>query len=151
MVRDGSLALFHAATHEPDVASALGDLDRVKEILDSDPAQISRSPTNGRVFLRSPVELTGRYRAIAAAIEARTRQWPELNAERGGALHAASRAGNRPLVELLLAHGADPNAHSDSGGNSVMQQRHRNCELFSKRTVARSIPMTSSGWMKTTK
>src|SRR4029434_248854 len=45
--------------------------------------------------------------------------WPEQGAERGGALHAASRMGKRALVELLLAHGADPNAHSDSAGNSV--------------------------------
>jgi hypothetical protein len=34
-------------------------------------------------------------------------------------LHQAARAGNQPLVEILLAHGADPNAHVDSAGNAV--------------------------------
>jgi ankyrin repeat protein len=45
--------------------------------------------------------------------------WPELDAEKGGSLREAARTGNRPLVELLLAHGADPSAHTDSGGNAV--------------------------------
>ena len=31
----------------------------------------------------------------------------------------AARTGNRPLVELLLSHGADPNGFTDSGGNAV--------------------------------
>src|SRR3989442_282668 len=45
--------------------------------------------------------------------------WPELSAENGASLHAAARAGDRELVELLLARGTDPNAEVDSGGNAV--------------------------------
>jgi ankyrin repeat protein len=46
-------------------------------------------------------------------------RWPELGAENGASLHAAARAGDRELVELLLARGADPNGDVDSGGNAV--------------------------------
>jgi hypothetical protein len=51
--------------------------------------------------------------------------WPELNADKGGALHAAARAGNRALIELLLAHGADPNADVDSAGNATFAAKTR--------------------------
>jgi ankyrin repeat protein len=45
--------------------------------------------------------------------------WPEQGSARGASLHYASRAGNLPLVELLLAHGADPNSDIDSAGNAT--------------------------------
>jgi ankyrin repeat protein len=44
---------------------------------------------------------------------------PDTTIARGIALHAASRAGNRPLVELLLDHGADPNFTIDSSGSAT--------------------------------
>jgi hypothetical protein len=45
--------------------------------------------------------------------------WPELGAAYGASLHAAASAGDRELVELLLARGANPNGDVDSGGNAV--------------------------------
>jgi ankyrin repeat protein len=39
------------------------------------------------------------------------------------ALHAAARAGDRPMVEVLLAHGADPNGGIDSAGNATYAAR----------------------------
>jgi ankyrin repeat protein len=46
--------------------------------------------------------------------------WPDADdATRGAALHAAARAGNREMVELLLTHGADPNGFVDAAGNAV--------------------------------
>jgi ankyrin repeat protein len=43
----------------------------------------------------------------------------ESDAPRGASLHAAAGVGDHELVELLLAYGADPNGHVDSGGNAV--------------------------------
>jgi ankyrin repeat protein len=113
------LLLSRGATYDLTIAAALGDIDRVRTILDNDPAQIREARPNGRRPLTVAVEF--RHDAIARLLLERGADptWPELNADRGGALHAAARAGNRELVELLLAHGADPNAHSDSGGNAV--------------------------------
>jgi ankyrin repeat protein len=45
--------------------------------------------------------------------------WPERGGERGTALHAAARAGNRELVELLLAHVADPDGQADCAGSAL--------------------------------
>jgi ankyrin repeat protein len=44
---------------------------------------------------------------------------PDGRIARGAALHAAARAGNRPLVELLLDRGADPNFTIDSSGSAT--------------------------------
>jgi len=52
--------------------------------------------------------------------------WPEgEEAPQGFALHSAARAGNRGMVELLLDHGADPNAHVDSAGNATYAAKTR--------------------------
>src|SRR5437867_3968011 len=52
--------------------------------------------------------------------------WPEgEEAPQGFALHYAARAGNRGMVELLLDHGADPNAHVDSAGNASCAAKTR--------------------------
>jgi len=113
------LLLSRGAAYDLTVASALGDLDRVKAILEKNPDQIREARPNGRRPLTVAVEFG--HDAITRLLleHGADPTWPELNADRGGALHAAARSGNRPLVELLLAHGADPNAHSDSGGNAV--------------------------------
>ena len=119
------LLLKRGATYDLTVAAALGDLDRVKAILDKDPDQIRIARPNGRRALTTAVEFGHDDIARLLLERGADPTWPELNADRGGALHAAARAGNRALVELLLAHGADPNAHSDSGGNSVFAAKTR--------------------------
>ena len=83
------------------MATALGDLDGVKAILDKEPDQIRLARPNGRRALTTAVEF-GREDIARLLLErGADPTWPELNADRGGALHAAARAGNRPLVELL--------------------------------------------------
>jgi len=119
------LLIARGATFDLTVAAALGDLDRIKAILDKDPEQIRVARPNGRRALTTAVEFGHEDIARLLLERGADPTWPELNADRGGALHAAARAGNRALVELLLAHGADPNAHSDSGGNSVFAAKTR--------------------------
>lgn len=45
--------------------------------------------------------------------------WEEPTAPKGLSLHEAAHAGNRGLVELLLAHGADPNSSVNSSGSAT--------------------------------
>jgi ankyrin repeat protein len=111
--------LSRGATFDLTIASALGDFDKVKSILDSDPSRIRELRPNGRRPLTTAVEFGHDDIARFLLEHGADPTWPEINANRGGALHAASGRGNIELVKLLLSHGADPNGHSDSGGNSV--------------------------------
>jgi ankyrin repeat protein len=113
------LLLARGAVHDLTIAAALGDFDRVKAILDKDPSQIRAARPNGRRPLAAAIEFghedIARYLLDHGAHPA----WPESAADRGSSLHMAAGRGNLALVQLLLAHGADPNGHVNAGGNSM--------------------------------
>jgi ankyrin repeat protein len=102
------------------VASALGDIGRVTAILDDDPGAIRQARANGRRPLTAAVEFG--HDAIVRLLVDRGAdpKWPEHGADRGASLRIAAGRGDRVLVELLLAHGADPNSGIDSGGSATL-------------------------------
>jgi ankyrin repeat protein len=113
------LLLSRGATYDLAVACALGDLERVREMLDAQPERIRETRPSGRRPLSAAIEM-GHY-DIARLLLARGADpnWEEPSAPKGRALHSAASAGELWLVELLLAHGADPNSGIDSSGNAL--------------------------------
>jgi ankyrin repeat protein len=114
------LLLLRGAECDLTVASAMGDIDRVRAILDADPTAIRRMRANGRRPLTAAVEF-GHLAIVKLLLDlGADPTWPESGAERGAALRiAVCDKINRELVELLLAHGADPNSGIDSGGTAT--------------------------------
>jgi ankyrin repeat protein len=102
-------------------------VDRVTAILSENPGAIREARANGRRPLSAAVEF--RHDAIVRLLleAGADPRWPEYGSDKGASLRiAVSKPNNRAMVELLLAHGADPNSDIDSGGTAVWARR-RNC------------------------
>jgi ankyrin repeat protein len=123
-VDSARLLIARGAAHDLPIAAALGDLDRVTEILETDPDRIRETRPNGRRPLSSAAEF-GHGAIVRLLLDRGTDPtWPDADdSPRGAALHAAARNGDRAMVELLLAHGADPNGFVDSAGNAMYAAR----------------------------
>jgi len=114
------LLLEHGATRDLTVAAALGEIERVRQMLDAEPQRIRETRPSGRRPLAAAIEAG--HDSIARLLLERGADpsWREPTAPKGRALHAAASAGKRELVELLLGCGADPNSDIDSSGNAVV-------------------------------
>jgi ankyrin repeat protein len=112
------LLISRGATYDLAVACALGDLERVRQMLDAEPERIRETRPSGRRPLSAAIE-GGHYEIARLLLERGANpNWEEPSAPKGRALHSAARAGQLWLVELLLAHDSDPNSGIDSSGNA---------------------------------
>jgi ankyrin repeat protein len=115
--------LARGAEYDITTAAKIGDLDRVRELLDANPVLVNQVPAYSYYIgppLRSAAA-AGHIEAVRLLLErGADPNLPEPGiAPRGGALHGAIGGKHIEVVRLLLEHGADPNAEVESSGNCL--------------------------------
>lgn len=120
--------LARGAFYSIETAARLGDLERVRELLDRTPEIVNALPTYSYytgVPLRNAA--AAGHMEVVKLLLARgadpNRPEPGI-APRGGALHAAIGGRHVAIARLLLEHGADPNAAVDSSGDCLFMAEH---------------------------
>jgi len=139
------LLISRGATYDVTIATALGDIDVVRRMLDNAPSRISEARPSGRRPLSAAVEF-GHDDIVKLLLERGVDpRWAERDAPHGTSLHAAAVRGNLPMVKLLLDHGADPNEDIDSTSSaSVFAATPEIRELIESRGAELS-PYDTSG------
>lgn len=112
------LLLQHGAAYSMTIAAALGDEDRVNELLAQDASLANHQETGGKRALSAAAERN--YvgivkRLLDSGAEPNLEEGP--NCPKGFALWAASRHGFFDIAKMLVEAGADPNAYVESSGN----------------------------------
>jgi len=139
------LLVSRGATYDLTIASALGDLAGVRQMVDDNPSRISETRPNGRRPLSAAIEF-GHDDIVRLLLErGADPQWEEPGAPHGTSLHTAAARGNLAIVKLLLDHGADPNEDVDSTASaSVFAATPEIRELIESRGAELS-PYDTSG------
>jgi ankyrin repeat protein len=111
--------LAHGARYTTSVAAAVGDQERIVQLLRKD-AGLAARLDSARVSPLSRAAWEGHLHIVRLLLEnSADPNAPEDLAAEGGALYAACAGNHIEVAELLLAHGANPNAGADSSGCCV--------------------------------
>lgn len=109
----GSL-LAHGATYTISVAAAVGDQERVDELLRKD-GSLARRLDTARISPLSYAAREGHLHIVRMLLErGAAPNQPEEAASQGRALYEACCANRLEVARLLLEHGANPNSGMDS-------------------------------------
>ncbi|MGE0758024.1 MAG: ankyrin repeat domain-containing protein [Pirellulaceae bacterium] len=106
--------LAHGAYYSLSVAATIGDQERVDQLLAED-TELALQLDLARVSPLSYAARAGHVHLVRKLLEhGANPRHPEDAAPQGRALYEACCGNHLPVAELLLAHGADPNAGVDS-------------------------------------
>jgi ankyrin repeat protein len=115
--------IARGAHYSISVAARVGDAERIRELLDSDPELVNRVPRYSTYYSGLPLRCAagaGHYESVKLLLErGADPNAPEPTCPTGGALRAAVGAKHPGIVKLLLENGADPNQWEDSSGNCM--------------------------------
>ncbi len=116
--------LAQGAEYDIATATQVGDIERVREILDAEPALANAVPAYNNWYTGFPLKCAAQkgYSEIARLLlenGADPNQMERGLAPWGSALYYAVGAGHSDLVMLLLEHGANPNQEVESSGNCL--------------------------------
>lgn len=132
------------------MAAASGDLARVRELIDRDPASINRVCDYGSYYIGcgAPIKnaaARGHLEVVRFLLErGADPNLPEEGiAPDGHALYSAAANGHYEIVELLLAHGARPNVEVESSADTlsrvIANGNQRMLELLCAHGAARPV------------
>jgi ankyrin repeat protein len=125
--------LARGAEYDISTAAKLGDLDRIRALLDNDPGLVNRLPRYCGYYSGLPLKAAaraGNLEAVKLLLERGANpNGAEPIAAHGGALYDAVAGSHVEIARLLLEHGADPNAMVDSSGSCIWAARNHP-ELF---------------------
>lgn len=115
--------LARGADYDISMAAKIGDVGRVRELLDENPALANHVPSYSTYYSGLPLRCAagaGHLQVVQLLLE----RGADINgaeriAPQGGALHAALSGKHHDIVRLLLQHGANPNAMVESSGNCL--------------------------------
>lgn len=112
--------LARGAYYDVSTAAQLGDLERVRELVESNPALVNELPPSSGCYNGVPLRCAaggGHLPVVQFLLDhGANPNRAEVDAPRGGALYEAVAGKHWEIVKLLLQHGADPTGHVESSG-----------------------------------
>jgi ankyrin repeat protein len=117
------------ADYDISVAARLGDYERVKELLDKNPALANQLPLHDGYYSGLPLRnaSAGGFTEIVKLLLDRGANPNEREpgiAPWGASLHSAISCRHWHIVRLLIEHGANVNGHVESSGNCLWMAKH---------------------------
>lgn len=120
--------LARGAYYDISTAAQLGDLERVRTLLDERPELANRIPTSSGYYNGAPLRCAaagGHLDVVKLLLErGADPNLPECVAPRGAALYEAIAGKHWELVKLLIAHGADATGAVESSGNCYWRAKN---------------------------